>query len=159
MGEFVAITTQEQFDERIRDRLKQKDESLAKKYEGFLSPQDVEKMKTTYDKQISDLTKSIEDYKKDKADFEKTLAEKDAAIKAHESHSVKTRIANELGLPYEAIDYLKGDEEEAIKESAEHLKALFKTTGVPPLGNPEPPIGDPKDQAWNTMVKSLKKGE
>lgn len=160
MSEFVAITTQEAFDEAIKGRLKQKDEQLAKKYEGYLSAEDVDKLKAGYDKQISDLTKSIEAYEKGKEDFEKTLAEKDAAIKAHESHSVKTRIANELGLSYEAIDFIKGDDEDAIRESAEALKSLTKPKQAMPPYNPDPAPGDQKNAAWKNIAKEIsRKGE
>lgn len=142
MSEFTAITTQEEFDSRIRERLRQKDEAVAKKYEGYMSAEDVEKLKAGYDKQISDLTHALEDQTKEKETWEKTLAEKDVAIKAYESHSVKTRIANEVGLPYDAIDFIKGEDEADIRASAEALKSLTKTSRTMPLANPEPQVGN-----------------
>lgn len=158
MSEFTPITTQEEFDVRIKDRLKQKEETVAKRYEGYLSEEDVKKLEAGYDKQISDLTRSIEGYTKEKETWEKTLAEKDATIKAHESHSVKTRIANELGLPYDAIDFIKGDDEKSIRESAEVLKSFTKTKTMP-MANPEPPAPDAKAAAWTAMSNTLRKGE
>ena len=156
MSEFTAITTQEEFDARIRERLKQKDEAAAKKYEGYMSAAEVEQLKAGYDKQISDLTRSIEGYSKEKESWEKALAEKDTAIKAYESHSVKTRIANELGLPYDAIDFIKGEGEDDIRKSAETLKALTGNRTMP-LANPEPGVkgADPKTAAWQSMAKTL----
>ena len=42
MSEFKIIETQEQFEERLKDRLKRERESVRKEYEGFLSPSDEE---------------------------------------------------------------------------------------------------------------------
>ena len=45
---FEAITTQEQFDEAIGERLKREQETVRKEFEGFLSPEDAKKQ---YEKQ------------------------------------------------------------------------------------------------------------
>ena len=43
MSEFKAIETQEEFDKVIGERLKREQETVRKEYEGFLSPEDVQK--------------------------------------------------------------------------------------------------------------------
>lgn len=120
MSEFTPITTQEQFDYAIKERL----ERANKKYEGYISPQDLEKIRADYDKQIADLNSAAEASAKKYANFEKELAERDSRIKGFETASIKTRVAHELGLPYGASEFLKGDDEASIKESAEAFKKL-----------------------------------
>lgn len=154
MGDFKTIETQEQFDAAIGERLKREGEKIRKEYEGFLSPDDVTKK---YEGYLSpDAVK--EKYKGYLSPEE--VAKKDAQIKGYESHSAKTRIAHELGLSYDAIDFLKGDDEESIRKSAETLKALVGNKSAPPLANPE---GDPAkagDAALKAMLKSINgKGE
>lgn len=131
MSEFKTIETQEQFDAAIGDRLKRERETVKKEFEGFLSPEDVAKQ---YEGWLSP--------EKEKEKYEKYLspeeaAKKDAKIKGYETNSVKMRIAHEMGLPYEAVDFLKGDDEESIKKSAESLKGLVGTNNAPPLASHE----------------------
>ena len=85
------------------------------------------------------------------------IAERDTKIKGYETASAKTRIARETGLSYEAIDYIQGSDEEAMKKSAEALKALIGSgKPAPPLGDPEPaPSSDPTKAAWSSFSKEL----
>ena len=53
MADFTPITTQEQLDNLIKDRLGRERETLAKKYEEYTSPDDLSKIKGDYDKQIA----------------------------------------------------------------------------------------------------------
>jgi len=154
MTDFTPITTQEAFDAAISDRLKRERD----KYEGYASPKDLEKIRGEYDKQISDLNKAMEDQAKKYASFDKTIAEKDAKIKGYETASVKTRIAHELGLPYGAAEFLKGEDEDSIKESAEQVKKLFGSgQRTAPQANTEPPQGDSKTEAYRQVLRQLEK--
>ena len=63
---------------------------------------------------VNDQIKTLTD---EKAAFEAKLTEKDGQIAKYEIDSVKTRIAREAGLSYEAISFLQGEDEEAIKKS------------------------------------------
>lgn len=156
MADFTPITTQEAFDAALTDRLKRERE----KYEGYTSPKDLEKLKADYDKQIAYLNKAMEDQTKKYADYDKNLAERDARIKGYETASVKTRIAHELGLPYGAADYLKGDDEKSIKESAEAVKKLFGNqhrSPAAPEASTETPAGDSKKEALRTVLQKMNK--
>ncbi len=150
---FTPITTQEAFDAAISDRLKREKE----KYTEYTSPKDLEKIRSDYDKQIADLNKSLEDQAKKYADYDKNIADRDAKIKGYETASVKTRIAHELGLPYGAADYLKGDDEKSIKESAEAFKKMVGTNrrSTPPEHNPEPSTGDSKKEAYKQLLDKI----
>lgn len=150
MSEFKTIETQEQLDTIIGERLKRERETIKKEYENFLSPEDV--------------TKKYEGYLSPKEAEEKfkgylspeEVAKKDAQIKAYETDSVKTRIAHESGLSYEAIGFLKGDDEESIRKSAETLKNLVGSTVVAPLASTETPIEDKNTAALKNTLKGLK---
>lgn len=149
MGEFTPIETQEQFDSMIGERLKREGEKIRKEYEGFLSPDDVTKK---YEGYLSP-DEVTEKYKGYISPDEAAL--KDAKIKGYETHSVKTRIAHELGLSYEAIDFLKGEDEESIRKNAEILKGLVGNKTAPPLANPEGNNGNSVDAELRNMVKNL----
>lgn len=154
MTDFTPITTQEAFDAAISDRLKREKE----KYNDYTSPKDLEKLKADYDKQIADLNKAMEAQTKKYADYEKNIADRDAKIKGYETASVKTRIAHELGLPYGAADFLKGEDENSIKESAEQVKKLFGTNQrTAPQANTELAQGDSKTEAYRQVLRQLDK--
>lgn len=137
--EFQPITTQEQLNEVIGDRLKRERESTSKKYEGYTSPGDLEKIKKSYEKQIADMQTASDAAAKKYADYDKQIADRDAKIKGYETASVKARTAHEVGLPYDAIQFIQGDNEKDIKASAESLKSLMGAQKTPsqPLHNSE----------------------
>ena len=149
MGEFTPIETQEQLDSIIGERIKEIREKAEKKYEGYLSPEEVTKKYAGYLSE-DDVKKKYEGYLSPEE-----VAEKDAKIKGYESHSVKTRIAHELGLSYESIDFLKGEDEESIRKSAETLKALVGNRQAPPLASHDEPIGNSVDASLRNMLKNL----
>lgn len=150
MSDFKIIETQEQLDKVIGDRLKRERDTVTKEYEGYLSPEDVAKK---YEGYLSpdDLKEKYKGYLSPE-DAEK----KDAKIKAYEIDSVKTRIAHELGLSYDAVGFLRGDNEEEIKQSAERLKHLVGANKGAPLANLEGALPDAKDAALRNTLKGLK---
>ncbi len=150
MSDFKVIETQEQLDAIIGRRLEREREITKKEYENFLSPEDVTKK---YEGYLSpeDVTKKYKDYLSPEE-----VAKKDAQIKAYETDSAKTRIAHESGLSYEAIAFLKGDDEETIRKSAEALKHLVGNTVVAPLASTESSVEDKKTEALKNTLKRLK---
>lgn len=160
MADFTPINTQEEFDAAIRERLKRDREAQAKKYEGWLSPDDQKKRAGEYEKQI----KALQDAA---AESEKTIAEKDAEIAKsakYRSDLVKTRIALNAGLKIEYADRLMGENEDEWKKDAEALAKDFAAAHrTAPLGNPEgTPAGSQKgdrkakeDMAYKNMLSSL----
>lgn len=154
MSDFKEIKTQEEFDAAISERLKRERDTLSKKYEGYLSPEDAKKEKDGLQAKIDDLNQKLNDANEKISAHDKELAEKDATIKKHETASVKARIAHEAGLPYEAIGFIGGDDEKTIKESAASLKAIIGTKKVPPLSQNEDDKGD-KDAALLGTLRGL----
>lgn len=170
MGEFKTIETQEQFDAAIGERIRRERESVtkqydgylspedvAKKYEGYLSPEDAAKQKKDYEEKITGLTKDLETEKGKVSNYTKQVAEKDEKIKGYESFSAKTRIAHEKGLSYEAIEFLKGDDEESIRKSADALSSIVGSGNVAPLASPDNAGAD--NQEMKNLLKGLVKGE
>lgn len=156
MAEFTVIETQEQLDSIIKDRLKREQESNQKKYEGYLSPDEFKNKTADMEKQIGDLTANLNEANGKVANFEKQIAEKDTKIKAYETASVKSRVAHETGLSYDAIKFLQGDNEDSIRESAESLKALVGVRKAAPLADSEGISGEDKDAALRKTLRSLK---
>lgn len=153
MGDFTVIETQEQLDRIIGERIKRERETVEKQYEGYLSPEDVAKKYGNY--------LSPEDVKKQYEGYlaPEEVKKKDAQIKSYETASVKTRIASEVGLPYEMAARLSGEDEESIRKDAQALQKLMGRKPVAPMADPEGSKGD-KDAGLRTMLRQLNgKGE
>ena len=98
----------------------------SKKYEGYTSPDDLATMKKEYEGKIA----------------------------KYESDSVKTRIANEMGLPSSIASRLKGSNEEEIRKDAESFAGFFQKE--PPLATGEQTVAN-EEQARNVALKKLLK--
>ena len=137
MREFAIIETQEQFDAAIGERLKRDREAIARKYEGWTSPEDLEKIQKEHEKQI----KVLEDAA---ATTQETLAEKDAQIAEGAKYKTdleKTRIALAAGLDMKYAERLQGETAEEWKADADALAKDFAAAHVTaPLGSNEPKI-------------------
>lgn len=148
MAEFTPITTQEQFDAAIADRLKRERESQTKKYGDY----DALKQKTAeQEQQIAALTKEASDAAKKYAGYDKTVAELNAKIKGYETDSVKTRIARETGIPYELAGRLTGETEDDIRKDAEGLAKLLGRNE-----NPASPLRDTETGEPDGVTAGLK---
>ena len=168
MSEFKPITTQEEFERRLSDRLEQKERSVSKKYEGYISPEKLAEIKNGYEGQITTLNGQLETALNSAKGFEGYTSPEDLAkikkdyddrIAKYESDSVKTKIAIEMGLPMAIISRLKGSTEEEIREDAKIFAGLIQRE--PPLARVEPSIGDSNasDMALKKMIKNLKEEE
>lgn len=122
MEEFTPITTQEQFNAAISERLKRERETLARKYGDY---DDLKKKVADYEKQIGDLTRAADDAAAKYAGYDEQLAQLQAKVTGYETASVKTRIAHETGLPYELAGRLSGESEADIRKDAEGLAKLL----------------------------------
>lgn len=152
MAEFTPITTQEDFDKAIGERLKRERETVKKEYAGYLSPEDEKKKYEGY------LSPAAEKEKYKGYLTPEEAAEKEKAIKGYEANSVKMRIAHEVGIPYELADRLTGENEEALRKDAEGLIKIMGSQAhkVPPLKSTEPPAADTKTAAYKSMLDNMK---
>ena len=79
-------------------------------------------------------------------------------LKAYETDSVKTRIAHETGLSYDAIKFLQGDNEENIRQSAQALKSLCGNGQAAPLADTEH-VTDTQAAAYKKLAAGLSHNE
>ena len=152
MADFKPIETQEELDNIIRERLAREREASNKRFEGFISPED-------HKRAIAEANKSFDDYKKAHEGDAKTIEDLNAKVKTYETASLKSRIAHEVGLGYEWIDRIGGDDEESIRKDAESLKTLVGNgaTVVLPTKNMEGTGSDNgKDAALRQVVSAIK---
>lgn len=168
MSDFTPITTQEQLNSVIGDRLRRAEENTRKQYEGYLSPEDVKKQYEGYmspedvkeqteklQTQLATVQGSLKTANEKSAGYEKDIAEKDAKIKGYEINAMKQRVAHEAGLAYGAVDFIQGEDEESIKASAEKFKALVGGRHSAPGFNNEPPVGNGTKDSIKKLVKGL----
>ena len=150
---FEPIETQEAFDAAIKSRIDRNTKSVTdevtKKYEGYISPEDVSKQTAELNKQIKDLTAKL-------GERDSSIADLTAKNKAYETASVKTRVAREYNIPYELADRLSGDTEDDIKKDAEKLSAFVGRKKTAPLFDLDSGSGK-DDSAYKNLLKSIRK--
>lgn len=155
---FTVIETQEQLDAIISERVARAKDSARKEFEGWISPDALEKKTAELNSQLTGLNDQIKTLTEEKTTLESSIEEKNGKLAQYEIDSVKTKVAREYGLSYDAIEFLQGADEEAIKKSAESLKHLVKSTSIAPQYNPESNrrSGDTTEEALRRMSKELK---
>lgn len=151
MADEERTFTQEEVNKLVGQARLEGKEIGRKEFEGFISPEDAKKQTESLAEQLKTLTD-------EKTALETQLTESKSKIAGYEIDSVKTKVARELGLPYDAMEFLKGEDEEAIRRSGESMKILIGTKAAPPLGNPEaPPEEDGVTAAFYKLNPNLRK--
>ena len=157
MSEFKPIETQEQFDAAITERIARAKEATRKEFDGWLSPEQQKKKTAELETKVSGLTSQLQEANEKITQNQTQIAERDAKIAKYETDSAKTRIANELGLSYEAVAYLRGENEDEIRKSAEGLKTIIGIRKAPPLADPEGDSGTGEEKAaYKKMLQNMK---
>ena len=149
--EFKPIETQEELDKIITNRLKRERESAEKRFDGWISPED-------HQKRIEEANKAFDDYKKAHENDEQTISDLTAKNKAYETASLKSRIAHEVGLSYEWIERINGEDEQSIRADAESIKKLVGSgrTPVPTKSTESGAETDPTKSAMRSLLGSIK---
>ena len=129
---FQPITSPDQLNSIIGERIKRAQESVEKKYADYISPED-------HQRALADANKAFDDYRKAHESDEQTIADLTAKNKAYETSALKSKIANEVGLDYAWISRINGEDEKSIREDAESIKKLVGSgsTNLMPTKNPE----------------------
>lgn len=128
---FKPITTQEEFNSALHDRIQREKNQR-------------DKLNT----QIADLTKSL-------SDRDRSIEELNAKVAKYETASVKSRIAAEAGLPGEFAERLTGEDEKAWKKDAENLARYFKNRSYP-RKETEEPAGNPEQNEMKNLLRKLR---
>jgi hypothetical protein len=153
------ITTQEELDSVLGERLKRARESEAKKFEGWKSPEDIAALTSAHEKALSDLTTAKDT---EIGSLKEQIQASGAESAKYKTDLDKMRIALAAGLDVKYADRLKGETEDEWKADAEMLaKDSGKAHIAPPMGNPEPrPIPQTqKEIERNAFASMLKKME
>ena len=162
---FKPIETQEELDAIIKPRLaKQKAQfeeekaELLKKYEGYLSPEDVEKAKTSYEDKVSALNTSLTERDEKEKTLQTQLDEALAKNSKYETDALKMRVALTHNIPYELADRLNGTTEEELKADAERMASYFGSpqTATTPEYTPSNGEADGVTEAFRKLNPNLK---
>ena len=158
--EFKVIESQEQLDGIIQERLNRAEKQYAKQFEGWTSPEDVKTLKESHKSEIEKLNAKFAEQLEKYKDVDTQIAEKDAKIHAYEISSVKSNVAHEIGLPFEAIEFLQGDNEKEIRENADKLLKMTSANShyqnVAPTRSTEVAKGDSLDEAYRSVLEKMK---
>ena len=147
---FKPIETQDELNAIIKERLKRERESTEKRFEGWVSPDE-------HNKAIEDANKAFEDYKKVHESDEQTIKDLTAKNKEYETATLKSRIAHEVGLSYEWISRIGGDDEQSIRADAESLKKLVGSGQTPiPTKSTETEAPSAHDASIKTVLNGIK---
>ena len=150
MSEFKPITTQEEFDAAIKERLSRE----KAKYSDY---DQLKSRVTELETENVDLKSTIESTNQSKADADKQLEDMQKQIAGYETARLRTLIALQHGLPYDLADRLQGADEESLKADAERLAGYMKPKeSIPPLKTNEPNLGDDKDAALKGMLHKMR---
>lgn len=148
MSEFKVIETQEDFDAAIQKRLAQKEREVAARYEGWMSPDDIAKMKGEYEKTIGDNAQKL-------ADHDKTVADLTARATKAEHTLLRQQVASSRGIPIELADRLIGETKETLEKDADALASYLAPKSAPPMRSTEPQTVNPSTNAWQQMLANL----
>lgn len=160
MSEFTPITTQEAFDDAIKERLRRQGDKHAAEVAELtekLNAYEAEKGAIEADKnRIASLENELNEAKNKIAGFDSVIAEKDATIKKHETHALKTKICAEFNIPSGLVDRLTGETEEELRADAETLVGFIGKTPVAPMARQQSAhVNDTTTKAYKDMLKNL----
>ena len=163
MSDFKVIETQEQLDEIIRDRIARAEAKAQEKYADYDS---LKAQLSEKDEQITALSSQLKETTDKVAGYDEQIKELEGKISAYATDAVKTRVAHEMGLPYEYVTRLNGSNEEEIKADAKVLKDIAEQYAKrhynpAPLGTPEPVDngGNDPNAALLNIAHNLVRGE
>lgn len=147
MSEFKVIETQEELDRVIQERLNRQKENLEKQYS------DYDQLKT----QVGDLQSAIDKTSESNKTYDDKIADLTSKLNGQEKSNLIMKTALEKGIPYDYMDLITGDDEASINEKADRISQLIpsKQQTPPPLKNTEPPLGEGKDGAYQSLIKGL----
>lgn len=147
---FKPIESQEELDRIIKDRISRAEKAVEKRFDGWVSPDD-------HQKALADVSKAFDDFKKVHESDEKTIADLTAKNKVYETASLKSRIAHEVGLSYDWISRISGDDEASIRADAESLKKLVgKGSPIPTKNTESGENVDSGTAAYRSVLNGLK---
>jgi septal ring factor EnvC (AmiA/AmiB activator) len=150
--EFKPITTQEEFDKAIQERLNRQKETLEKQYEDY---ETIKAKNQELETEVSTLKTALAESNEKAGKYDKDISDLNAKIAGYETANMRTKIALQHGIPYELASRLVGEDEESITADAKKLAELVgHKEPIAPLKDVEPTI-DGKDGAYKSLLENL----
>lgn len=150
--EFKAITTQDELDNVIKDRLARQKETIESQYRDY---EEIKKRKEELETEVGSLNETIKATNEKYANHDADLSDLNAKLKDYEMSNMKTKIALQYGIPYNLASRLVGEDEETLSKDAESLASLVKQKEpIAPLKDIEPKV-DEKDVAYKSLLENL----
>lgn len=140
--EFTVIETQEQLDAIIANRINALNQKHSEATAGLQS-------------QIDSLTAEKSALVDEAKANGETIASLQGEVDGYKLNALKTKIARENGLTYEAVQFLNGQTEEEIKANCEALAALLPKPSHEPSHEPDY-VPNPNQNNLNKWLKSMK---
>lgn len=154
MADFKVINTQEEFDERIKERIERAEKKVRDEFKGWSSPEDLKKIADQHAADLAKLNDSHAEELKKYAGYDEKFTQQATRIHELEVGALKTRIANEKKLPWDAVEFLQGDDEKSINESADKLSRLSAHSATF-TRNTERDNVDSKESMWRDLASKL----
>jgi septal ring factor EnvC (AmiA/AmiB activator) len=150
--EFKPITTQEEFDKAIQERLNRQKETIEKQYADYA---EIKARNQELETEVGTLKAALAESNEKAGKYDKDISELNAKIAGYETANMRTKIALQHGIPYELASRLVGEDEKSITEDAKKLAELVgKKEPIAPLKDTEPPVDD-KDGAYKALLENL----
>lgn len=150
--EFKPITTQDELDNVIKDRLARQKETIESQYQDY---EEIKKRKEELETEVGVLNETIKETNEKYANHDADLSDLNAKLKDYEMSNMKTKIALQYGIPYNLASRLVGEDEETLSKDAESLASLVKQKEpIAPLKDIEPQV-DEKDVAYKSLLENL----
>lgn len=158
MAEFKIIETQEEFDNRIKDRIARAESAVREQFK------DYDKIKAAAadsEKKIEELTAELAKKQTTIDGHQAVVDDLNAKIKEMELSSTKVSIALEKGLPYQMAERLTGANKEEITADADAMvKLIGSTKKAPPMRHDDPAgKSDPTAAAYRSLLGNLRQGD
>ncbi len=157
MADFKEITTQEEFDERIKERISRAEKKVRDEYANWLKPDALDALKAEHAKEIEKLNASHAEALKKYEGYDEKFTAQETKIHALETSALKTKIAMAKKLPMDAVEFLQGDDEKSITESADKLSKLSAPTNVGFTKNTESPADKSSDALYRELAQQFAK--
>ena len=115
---------------------------------------DLKSAKETLEKQIEELNGTLQATTDKYTQQESTLGDLQKQVKGYEVNTLKTRIANQAGLPLDLAGRLSGETEDEIKADAEKFASFVSKPAPLPLKSTEQT--NDKTSPYKNMLENLK---
>lgn len=163
MADFTPINTQEEFDQRIQERLSRERATIEKKYEDY---EQIKKDRDSFSSQIEDFQKTAKENADKITTLETQLTEANQKAAGFELENLRTQVAIDKKLPMELRGRLNGKTKEELEKDADILAGVFRrenNRNIPGFSGDEHSEKDDKETrrkaALLKVAKGLKEGE